>query len=146
VIVESGDLISTASIIVGFGVTVIMFRVQRELHVLEELKRSPLWLAWADYLVIASVALAIVGVILPLLVLGGGGPKGLAASTALCAAAIVLQGGYIPAILAHYRIELGAERTGSREKGEPLERLAVKLTVIGAVVVFAATIMTRWPR
>lgn len=143
--IGSGDLISTASIIVGFGITVIMFRVQRELYVLEELKRSPLWLAWADYLVIASVALAIVGVILPLLILGGGGPKGLTVSAAVCAAAVVLLGGYIPAVLAHYRIELGARRTGWREKGEPVERLAVKLTVIGAIVIFAATIVARWP-
>jgi hypothetical protein len=42
----STDLISVAAIIVGFGVTAIMFRVERELHVLEDLKIKLLWLAW----------------------------------------------------------------------------------------------------
>jgi multisubunit Na+/H+ antiporter MnhC subunit len=34
----AADLISVSAIVIGFGVTAVMFRVQRELYVLEVLK------------------------------------------------------------------------------------------------------------
>jgi hypothetical protein len=136
----STDLISVAAIIVGFGVTAIMFRVQRELHVLEDLKIKLLWLAWADYLILASVALAVLGVIVPLLVVPSTSPTLLAFTAALCVAAAVLQAGYIPSILAHYRIQFDAKREGPRAKGEPVERRFVVTTVIAAALASSATL------
>src|SRR6478672_9826534 len=106
------ELLAVSAIIVGFGVTAIMFRVQRELYVLEVLKIRTVWLAWADYLIIASIMLAALGVILPLVAIPNGSPVLVAVAAASCAAATVLQAGYVPAILAHYRIELGAKRVG----------------------------------
>jgi hypothetical protein len=47
---STGDLIAASAIVVGFGVTAVMFRLQRELYVLEALKVRVLWLAWAHYL------------------------------------------------------------------------------------------------
>jgi hypothetical protein len=135
-------LISAAAIIVGFGVTAIMFRVQREIYVREELKINLLWLAWADYLLLSSVGLAVFGVLLPILAVGRYSVT-VSVAAAVCAAAIVLLAGYIPAILAHYRIGLGATRQGPREKGEPLERRSVCLTAVAASVTFGITLGLR---
>jgi hypothetical protein len=138
----SGDLISAAAILVGFGVTVFMFRIQRELYVLEVLKVQRLWLAWADYLTLASVALAVFGVIVPLLALPASA-RSFKISSAFCVSAFVLQAGYIPAVLAHYRIDLGASRAGPRSRGEPLERVAVIVSAVIALLTFLLVIRVR---
>jgi hypothetical protein len=136
----AGDLISTAAIVLGFGVTVVMFRVQRELYVLETLKRTPVWLAWADYLVLASIFLALIGVIIPLLMIPAPSDRLISMTAGLC---VVLQTGFIPAVLAHYRIELGAHRQGPRQKGEPIERIVVLITAAAAVLALAGTLLLR---
>jgi cytochrome bd-type quinol oxidase subunit 2 len=65
--IGSSDLLTAAAVIVGFGITVIMFRVQREIQVQE--KGEPNWLAWSDYLILGSILLTIGLAILPLLML-----------------------------------------------------------------------------
>jgi hypothetical protein len=74
----ASELIAVSAIVVGFGVTAIMFRVQRELYVYEQLKIKTLWLSWADYLILGSVALDVFGATAPLLV-APGQPRGLLA-------------------------------------------------------------------
>lgn len=140
---STADLIAVSAIVVGFGVTAIMFRVQRELYVLEVLKRQPLWLAWADYLILGSVTLAVFGATVPLLVAPSPSRALVALAASSCVAALILQAGYIPSLLAHYRIELGARRHGPRAKGEPAERGFVIGTAISAAVLFAATLSLR---
>jgi len=137
----SSEIISASAIVAGFGVTAIMFRVQRELYVLEVLKRSPLWLAWADYLVLTSVALAVFGATVPLLVVPKAPRFVVATAASSCVAALVLLAGYVPSILAHYRIELGAGRQGARAKGEPIERGLVIGTYLFALASFTATLV-----
>src|ERR1017187_2805339 len=127
------DLIAVSAIVVGFGVTAIMFRVQRELQVLEQRNIKILWLSWADYLILGSVMLAIFGATVPLLVAPAPPPGLLALAASSCVAAVILQGGYIPSLLAHYRIGLGAGREGPRAKGEPVERWFVLGTAVFAV-------------
>src|SRR5215213_4515006 len=134
--IESGDLIAAATIIVGFGVTVIMFRVQRELWVQEQHPDWPSWLAWSDYLIIASVVLALFLAIAPLLAVSVMTSLVQALAAASCVAAVILQAGYIPAILAHYRIEIGRKRKGDRLKGEPAERRFVFISAELATVGF----------
>ena len=139
----TADLIAASAIVVGFGVTAIMFRVQRELYVYEQLKIRTLWLAWADYLILGSVTLAVFGATVPLLV-APEPPRGVSALAASsCVAAVILQAGYIPSILAHYRIELGARREGPRAKGEPVERRLVVATALLASASFAVTLFLR---
>jgi hypothetical protein len=61
-----------------------------------------------------------------------------ALTAGLCGSAVVLQIGYIPAIMAHYRIFFGKQRRAhhvDRVAGEPAERVFVLLTV--AIAVFA---------
>jgi hypothetical protein len=105
-----GDLIAVAALIVGFAVTVIMFRVQRELWVQERHPKWPNWLSWSDYLIVTSVIFAIFALIV-LLVIPGITQYRRALAAGSCVAAIILQAGYIPGILAHYRIEIGRHRT-----------------------------------
>jgi uncharacterized membrane protein len=142
--VEPGDLIAAATLIVGFGVTVIMFRVQRELWVQEHHPGSPTWLAWSDYLILASVGLALFLVLVPLLFLRVITPLVQAVAAAACVAAVFLQAGYIPSILAHYRIEIGRGRKGDRLKGEPAERLLAVASAALAIGAFILVICWRF--
>lgn len=137
------DLIAVSAIVVGFGVTAIMFRVQRELYVSETLKIKVLWLAWADYLIVGSVALAVFGTTVPLLLLSKPSERLIALAASSCVSAVVLQAGYVPSILAHYRIELGKQRVGPHAKGEPIERWFVVGTSMLAVAAFTLTLFLR---
>ena len=58
--------LTIASILSGFSISVFMFRLQRELGVRERHPDWPNWLAWADYLVIATVVLSVLFVGVPL--------------------------------------------------------------------------------
>jgi hypothetical protein len=128
---NQGDLIAVAAIVIGFGLTTIMFRIQREIEMRD--KGETVWVAWSDYLIFGSVFLAVFLVVIPLLVFSS---RTLA--PAASAAAIILQAGYIPAILAHYRIICGKARDKekiAREQGEPAEKW-----IVGASGGFATAI------
>jgi hypothetical protein len=129
VLLSQGDLIAVAAIIVGFGLTVVMFRVQREIWVQENHPEWDSWLAWSDYLILISVLLGFGAVVVVLSF------SLLAVASAFCAGAIVLQASYIPAILAHYRIEIGKNRIGDRAKGEPVEKRVVLVAIVAALAI-----------
>lgn len=125
------DLIVTAAIIIGFGILVIMFRVERETKVQDYLDRiaqdelrkredrllrpdelSPSRIAFADWLIIVSVVLAVVFVVIPLLGLPPAlAPKWIPFAAAADVGAVILQLGFIPAILSHYGISIGPRTT-----------------------------------
>ncbi|HLK09063.1 MAG TPA: hypothetical protein VKV30_14000 [Candidatus Angelobacter sp.] len=133
VFLNQGDLIAVSAIVIGFGVTAIMFRVQREIHMGEE-QNEVKWIAWSDWLIFGSVLLALFLAVIPLLAFSY---RSFAA--AACTAAIILQAGYIPAILAHYRIDIGRGRDIKdlpRERGEPAEKWIVCVSGIVALVFF----------
>ena len=136
--IEAGNLISVASIVAGFGITVIMFRVQRELSIQESRPTLRSTLAWSDYLIIASVFLALLGSV-EVLLLDPAVPHYLqAVAAAACAAAVFLQVGYIPGILFHYGIRYGRNSTiDDRQSGEPGERAIVILSAVVALLVAA---------
>ena len=92
---------------------------------------------------IGSIALSLLLVVLPLVALPSPGKQALAFAAASCAAATILLAGYPPAILDHYRIEIGANRKGDRNKGEPIEKVLVLLTAFIAVAVFAGVVAWR---
>jgi hypothetical protein len=139
--VGPAEIISASAIIAGFGVTAIMFRVQRELYVREVLNIKILWLAWADYLILASVALAVFGATVPMLAVPNAPRPLVSVAASSCVAALFLLAGYVPSILAHYRIQLGAEREGPRDMGEPVERRFVIGSALSAGFAFAATLV-----
>lgn len=101
--------LTVASILAGFGVTVLMFRIQRELHVREVHPDWPNWLAWADYMVLAAIFLALIVVVLPLAAIGAH-PWILAVAAAGSSAAALLLAAYPIAILDHYRIGFGCKQ------------------------------------
>ena len=132
--------LAVASILSGFGVTVLMFRIQRELDVREKHPDWPNWLAWADYLVLGAVLLSLLFVVLPIVAMSEPGGRTLDVAAAGCAAAAILLAAYPFAILDHYRIVIGATRTGDSGKGEPIEKFLVVAAYILAAGVFGGII------
>ena len=128
-----GAVIAVAAIVFGFGVTVIMFRIQRELEMRK--KGEPSWIACSDHLIFASIFVSVFCVFLPTFLL----PKfncTVAIARAGCVAAIILEAGYIPSILAHYRLGFGKNRIGGRTNPEPTERLFIWIAAILAIGCF----------
>ena len=140
--------LTVASILSGFCISVFMFRIQRELSVRDRHPDWPNWLAWADYLIVATIVLSVVFVILPLVAVPTPGRAAYSVAAGACAAASLLLLAYPFAILDHYRIEIGTWRTKLgenpqvRHKGEPIERIIVVSAGIAAVLVFAAIVFS----
>jgi len=137
---EPEAYLTVASILSGFGVTVLMFRVQRELEVREKHSDWPNWLAWADYLILGAIVLSLIFVVLPIVAISQPNKSILNLAAGSCGAAAILLAGYPFAILDHYRIEIGAKRGGNRVKGEPVERYVVIASAILAAGVFGGVI------
>lgn len=139
--------LTVASILTGFCISVFMFRIQRELGVRDRHPEWPNWLAWADYLIVATIVLSVLLVILPLVAVPAPSRTVYSIAAGSCAAASILLLAYPFAILDHYRIEIGAWRTKrgeepqARHKGEPIERLIVVAAAILATMTFAAIIV-----
>ena len=132
---DAGVLITIASIIAGFGVAVLMFRLQRELS----LPARERWLACADWLTISSTLIALLFVIMPLILFGSENKTaGQLAGAATCSAVILLAG-YVPSILAHYRLIFrgGRNPDGPRGNPEPSERGLIILTCLAAIAAVA---------
>ena len=116
---DSGTLANFASVIGAFGAAILIFRIQRELHMGEQGER--VWIPLADWLIIIATLVSLLLVIIPLVTVDAASPHYLKLPMAACGAAAVLVSGYVFAILAHYRIFFGRSRTGSRSLAEPLE-------------------------
>src|ERR1700689_1090681 len=114
-----GELIADAAIVLALGFSVIIFRIQRELSVREKYPGSPIWIACSDWLILVSIALVVSFAVIPLLAVAQVMWR---IQTAACVAAVILEVGYIPAILAHYRIGIGTKSKGLRKSGELAER------------------------
>jgi ABC-type Na+ efflux pump permease subunit len=140
--------LTVASILTGFCISVFMFRIQRELRVRDRHPDWPNWLAWADYLIIATMTVSVLLVILPLVAIPDPGRIVYSIAAGSCAAASLLLLAYPFAILDHYRIEIGARRgeePQARHKGEPIERIIVITAAIVAAITFVAIVFA-WNR
>lgn len=139
--------LTVASILSGFSISVLMFRLQRELAVRERHPDWPNWLAWADYLVIATVVLSVLLVVVPLVAFSEPTEFVFSIAAGTCAATSLLLLAYPFAILDHYGIEIGGWRRKAgdnveiRHKGEPIERIVVVIASLIAAVVFAAIVL-----
>jgi hypothetical protein len=149
--------LTVAGILSGFGITVLMFRIQRELDVEEKWGPDFTWLAWADYLVIIATLLSLLLVVLPLTIFHEQTKWSVPLASASCAAASVLLAAYPFAIIDHYRIEWGKSRWGDlrkfrqgdefhweklngRGKGEPIERKIVIGAIALATLLFVGVL------
>lgn len=102
-VVRDDILATIGAVIVGFGITAFVFRIQRELQQDEAGRVS--WIPWADRLLIGVVTVAILLVLFPIALAGGDSRLWAAGRlpAAACSGSVVALAGYIPALLAHYR-------------------------------------------
>lgn len=141
--------LTVASILSGFSISVFMFRIQRELGIRDKHPEWPNWLAWADYLIIATIVFSLLLVVLPLVAFSEPTEFVFSIAAATCAATSLLLLGYPFAILAHYRIEIGVWRTPKgekveiRQKGEPIEKAVVITMSLVAALAFG-TVVLAW--
>ena len=137
--VDNSTLAQVASIIAGFGATMLFFRIQREMDMAGE--GEQVWMPWADWLLISATLIALVGSVLPVIITIFSPTFTTTLVRASCASATILLAGYIPSILTHYRLILGKNRSGPRDNPEPAERAFVLLTVFTAFVTVVLVIL-----
>ncbi len=126
---DPATLANIASIIAAFGAAMLTFRVQRELTMHDE--GEPIWLPWADRLLILATCISLLLVIVPLVSV-----RYVSLPAAAAGSAAILVSGYVFAILAHYRIFWGKDRKGPRENPEPAERVITFITLVVATLFF----------
>jgi uncharacterized membrane protein len=131
---DIGTLGTIASVIAGFGTAILVFRLQRELQMQQETEVQ--WIPWADRLLILATLIALLLVLLPLVATTNRPGVMAHLPAAGCTAALILVAGYILAILAHYRLFLGAGRRGPRSNPEPAERVIVLAAGLIALLAF----------
>jgi hypothetical protein len=131
--IDLNMLATVASIIAGFGAAMLAFRPEREVRADDE--GEPMWIAWADWLIIGATLLCLVG-LFPI-VSGWGTASGrLRLASATTTAAVLLTFGYLPSILAHYRLILRGHRRGLRKNPEPPERWLTVICGLGGLLAF----------
>lgn len=133
---DAATLAGVASVISAFGAAMLLFRIQRENDMRE--KDEPVWLPMADWLLVVATTLCLLLVIVPVVSFADTRLPAAAAGTAA-----ILVAGYVPAIMAHYRIVFtreglfwGAEREGPRYNPEPAERILVWTIGTAALLFF----------
>lgn len=127
---DNGTLSTVASIIAAFGVTMLFFRIQRELQMQEV--RELNWIPWADWLLLCASLAALLFVLLPLVASHQTSWAYRFLPPSACAASIVLLAAYPVAILAHYQFIFAFGRTLPRKNPEPSEAVIVVLAVVAA--------------
>jgi hypothetical protein len=120
---DTGTLSTIAGIIAAFSVSMIFFRVQREIQMHGDGEIN--WVPWADRLLLLSSFLSLICVLLPLVAAHPSSWAYQRLPGPACAATVVLVAAYPAAILAHYRFILGCGREGERDNPEPAERWIV---------------------
>jgi hypothetical protein len=150
----ASDLLVVASIVAGFGVAIFAFRLSREVEM--ERQGELTWIPWADRLIIGATLISLLTVIAPIIVLGSANPRALCVARASILMSLILVAGYIPSILAHYRLLCGRRRRDSRQRHwamapewrdgprtnpEPAECVLVLVTVALGVAAFFATLL-----
>jgi hypothetical protein len=135
---DPGILGTVSSITAGFGITVLFFRIDRELRMAE--RRERIWIPWADWLLFAATMGSLIAVLLPLVLLPESELLGLRVPAAGCAAALVCLTGYVVGALAHYRLIFASGGHGPRANPEPAERVVVIVTAGAGLLAFAASL------
>jgi uncharacterized BrkB/YihY/UPF0761 family membrane protein len=121
--------------IVGLSFSILIFRIKREMDMAE--KGETTWIAFSDWLVVIALLVAGLFVLVPLLATDAAGRGRLPISGLIFAIVMVL--GWVPAILAHYRLILGRRRRGPRHNPEPMEAAIVVAVVLLSAAAFAVT-------
>lgn len=138
---DSSTLATIGSIIAAFGITMLPFRIQREIEMAKQ--KEQVWLPVSDWLLIGATLISLLLVVLPIS-LG----LGLKLPSVSAGAAAILVSSYVPAILGHYRVIFprdfvfwGPLRKGSRTNPEPAELVFVFVGLIAAISVAAVGLL-----
>lgn len=99
------------------------------------------WIPLADCLLILAVIFSLFLVILPLILTSHSSLFIGKLARAGCSASTVVLGGYIPSILAHYRLIFGNKRKGPRVNPEPAEKAWIVITILSAIVIFVVVLI-----
>ena len=129
---DTGTVATIASIVAAFSVTVLAFRVQRELAI--RARGVPSWIPPADWLLLATSTLALVAVLLPVVAAHPTSWMHRCLPAPASAATVVLLATYPFALLAHYRFIFAGGRTGVRGPSERGEVLVIRA---GSLLSFA---------
>lgn len=134
-------LATVASIVTAAGVAMLFFRVQREQDMKRRGERD--WIPVADLLLLGATFTAILVVLLPILLFDSDF-LGRRVPTAGCTAALVALVGYVPALLAHYRLMFGsAGREGDRDNPErPEGEIVIGMTAVALALFGVSLIVT----
>ena len=139
---DAGTLANIASVIGAFGAAMLFFRIQPENEM--RLRNEIVWLPLADWLLVAATTLCLLLVIFPLTMVSDQKLPSAAAGSAA-----ILVAGYVPSIMAHYRIVFvrerlfwGRKRKGRRRNPEPAERILFWSTVGAALAFFLWRILS----
>ena len=100
-----------------------------------------IWIPVADWLLLGATFAAIVLVLLPILLFDSEF-LGTRVPTAGCTAALGALGGYVLALLAHYRLVFGSTRSGPRDNPEPAELVVVIAAAVVALALFGVSLVT----
>jgi len=136
---DAATLTTVATIVSGFGIAMLFFRIQRELQMHEQLE--PKWIPWADRLLIVATLISLLLVIFPLVAFSATSIVVLRLASAACAAASLMVAGYVFGILAHYRLLFGGHREGPRKNPEPPEKVVVFASIAVALLAFAGVLL-----
>jgi hypothetical protein len=140
---DASTLATVASIISGFGVAMLFFRIQRELQMHE--KMEPNWIPWADWLLVYATLFSLVLVLLPIVAVPSSVTFTRRIAASACAGALVMVAGYIFGILAPYRLIFGTGRVQAdlpHENPEPAEKYIVITAFVVAVGIAGAVFVT----
>ena len=132
---DTGTLATIASVIAAFAITMVFFRVQREIHMKGAGEIN--WIPWADRLLLVACTLALVLVLLPLVAAHPSSWAYQRMPSSACAAAILLVAAYPAALLAHYRFIFRFGDRTQRVNPEPGEMLVVMVALAAALTVAA---------
>jgi len=132
---DTGTIAAIASIVAAFSVTMLVFRVQRELGMPGRGVGS--WIPPTDRLLLVTSTLALIAVLLPLVAAHPSSWTHQCLPAPACATLVILLGAYPFALLAHYRFILSGGRTGVRGPSEPGERKVIAVAVVLAILTFA---------
>jgi len=127
-------LATVAAIITAFGVTMLFFRIQREISIKE--RQGINWIPYSDWLLITATVMSLLLVILPIVIFSDKSFFYTKLPKAACATVTIMVAGYMFGILAHYRLIFGKNRQRLRQKGEPSEKVIVLLTTFVACLLF----------
>lgn len=141
-------LATVAGVIGGFGSAMLLFRLQRELHM--QARGERIWIPWADRSLGVATLIALLAVLLPLVAGLPPEPWRTRLASAFCTSAVLLLAGYVPTVLAHYRLLFGSLRSGPRTNPEPGERgltwFFAALAAAGFVTVLSERTSPIWTR